>query len=52
MVDMGFYSVGGDSEMFRIAQEICPKGHYCIDGVIRKCSGGRYGDTEGLIDRY
>jgi len=52
IVDVGFYSVGGDSEMFRVAQEICPKGHYCIDGVIHKCSGGRYGDTQGLIDRY
>lgn len=48
-VDVGYYSVGGPSEMFRSSQEICPKGHYCINGVIHKCAAGRYGDSNGLI---
>ena len=32
----------------RTGQEICPPGHYCIDGVVYICDSGLYGDEFGL----
>jgi hypothetical protein len=33
----------------RASQRKCPRGHYCIAGVRRKCPGGTYGAEERLM---
>ena len=42
-VSIGYFSKNGMTE-----QEICPLGHYCVDGVSRKCPVGTFGNTTGL----
>ena len=48
VVDVAFYSIGGESA-FRTSQEVCPKGHYCINGAKYRCAAGRYGNSTGPI---
>eukprot|EP00948_MAST-09A_sp_MAST-9A-sp1_P001588 g1588.t1 len=49
-VSAGHYSVGGNNvtNKTRIDQEKCPKGSYCIAGIVQPCPPGRYGDKVGL----
>ena len=51
-VSTGYYTVSynGNDEYIntRIAQKICEKGHFCVDGVKYACPFGTYGAEEGL----
>lgn len=42
------HSTGGVSASFGQAEEICKRGHYCLDGVMALCPAGTFGETEGL----
>jgi hypothetical protein len=44
VVPPGHYSTGGD-EATRSDIELAPVGHYAINGILRKCPGGTYGDA-------
>ncbi|CAM9176752.1 unnamed protein product, partial [Choristocarpus tenellus] len=55
-VSMGYYSGGEGFERgvpSSIApmewQRVCPKGHFCRDGMLFSCPGGTFGETEGLV---
>ena len=54
IVPIGYYSVdvhGATSTSTyntRVAALICPLGHYCVRGVKHACTGGKYGESEGL----
>ena len=53
-VPKGYYSIDRKGETLAVTQEnrvssvICPLGHYCIGGVKYACTGGTYGESEGL----
>jgi len=56
-VDIGYYSIGGEgygetAELYRIRQEICPKGSYCDNGRKHNCPAGTYGDQTGLFYQF
>eukprot|EP01029_Cantina_marsupialis_P013730 TRINITY_DN303_c0_g1_i2.p1 TRINITY_DN303_c0_g1~~TRINITY_DN303_c0_g1_i2.p1 ORF type:complete len:805 (-),score=180.21 TRINITY_DN303_c0_g1_i2:1071-3212(-) len=42
----GYFSLGGSSTT-KFAEEICNKGHYCQNGVMKKCVPGHYGSSFG-----
>jgi len=53
----GFYTVGAQlglnkfemgNALSRITQIICEIGNYCVDGVMRQCPPGTFGNTQGL----
>lgn len=48
-VDVGYYTVGGDGNTTRAAQQRCEPGAYCIGGIRRLCLPGYYGHTQGQI---
>lgn len=45
----GYYTLTGTSTT-RSEIEECPAGSYCVEGVIRDCPGGRFGDTKKIFD--
>lgn len=47
IVPVGYYSIGNYIET-RYDILICPKGHYCINGIKQVCTAGTYGGSEGL----
>lgn len=47
-VSPGNYTLGGASESGRTAEEVCPKGRYCHQGVAVLCPPGTFGEQEGL----
>lgn len=47
IVSKGYYSIGLN-ESTRTDQRIAPKGSYAVNGILYKCSAGRYGAIEGL----
>eukprot|EP00752_Nemacystus_decipiens_P010517 g9365.t1 len=52
VVSPGKYTFGGTSAARRIAEEFCPKGRYCKEGVATFCPAGTFGDREGLQDAW
>ena len=32
----------------RTGQSLCPRGHYCVDGIKNECPPGKFGSTAGL----
>ena len=48
-VSAGYFSVGGSNKT-RSGQMISPPGFYAIDGIVKECPAGHYGNTEGLSD--
>lgn len=46
-VAKGYYATGLN-ESTRTGQRMAPIGSYAINGILYKCSAGRYGATEGL----
>lgn len=50
VASFGNYTFGGASAAGRIAEDFCPKGRYCQEGVAVLCSAGTFGDREGLQD--
>lgn len=48
IVSSGNYTVGGTSEVGRTADEICPRGRYCLEGLAVLCPSGTYGEVQGL----
>eukprot|EP00970_Alexandrium_tamarense_P019930 scaffold14630_cov221-Alexandrium_tamarense.AAC.1 len=59
-IDVGYYGISpgyegadesDDTMMNRVAQVICPPGHYCEAGFRYKCRPGTYGEVEGLVDK-
>ena len=49
-VSVGYYTVGGDDKYnnTRVAQKICPLGHFCVGGRMYRCPGGTFGNITGL----
>ena len=47
-VDEGYYSTGGATDTTNSYQLPCMTGHYCVEGVMRKCPAGRYGSDTKL----
>lgn len=47
----GYYSTGGNATT-RTDQMKCPRGSYCVNGVIRDCPAGRFGRTERLSSPF
>ena len=35
----------------RVAQAVCPVGHYCVGGIRTACPGGTYGNVTGLASK-
>jgi len=51
LVDPGFYSTPeSQPENVRTSQTICPKGHFCSEGVKRPCPSGRFSASIGATD--
>ena len=50
-IDVGYYGVGGINAHVRIDQEICPRGHYCDNGMKFLCPEGSYGNSTGIFER-
>jgi hypothetical protein len=57
-IDVGYYGISpgyegadesDDTMMNRVAQVICPPGHYCEAGFRYKCRPGTYGEVEGKL---
>jgi len=49
-VQLGYYSIGGESYSGRTNESIAPKGYYALKGLLFKCPAGKYGDREGQTD--
>jgi len=47
-VSSGNYTLGGTSDAGRTAEEVCPKGRYCHQGLAVLCPPGTFGEREGL----
>ena len=54
LVPLGYYSTDTDNTdsiqtlKLRVSALICPFGYYCENGLKRPCSGGTYGQIQGL----
>lgn len=46
-VGRGNFTIAGPSHN-RAARAVCRPGSYCIDGIMRLCPNGTYGESEGL----
>eukprot|EP00947_MAST-08B_sp_MAST-8B-sp1_P003749 g3749.t1 len=46
-VPPGYFSIGGTPQT-RQDIELCPVGHFCIEGAKTLCPAGFYGDTQGV----
>jgi len=42
------YTPSVEHSAVRVAEQLCPRGHYCSQGNIIPCPVGRYGNTTGL----
>ncbi len=41
-VSLGYYAIGNDFDLSnntRVAQQVCPIGHFCVDGLLLQCPG-------------
>ena len=48
-VTSGYYTTPLDGdETLRTGQDLCPLGHYCVDGLIFPCPAGTFGANVGL----
>ena len=49
-VSVGYYTIGGTSNMTRTSQLKCEPGFFCVDGVKHHCPPGSYGAKGGLTN--
>lgn len=46
----GYYTTGGPDKYRRSSQAVCPRGAYCVDGVLNLCPAGRFGSEEQMVN--